>query len=146
MRKEMSSSSVFSSASRYQSAEGGTQSADVEALLANISCTSFPPPPASASTAAAQDAPSPCAPLAAEEDESTPRDYDLPVRSRIEITNDCKCGDNDKYEKVEGGGRVDCPPTPGVLDQTITLKSSVVGRTKHPHRSMCHTIHPNRPY
>ena len=40
--------------------------------------------------------------------------------------------DDDKDEKFTGGGRVDCPPTPGLLAQTGTLDPSVARRTKHP--------------
>ena len=40
--------------------------------------------------------------------------------------------DDDKDEKFTGGGRVDCPPTPGLLAQTGPLDPSVARRTKHP--------------
>ena len=52
-----------------------------------------------------QDAAPPPAPPFVKADESTPRDYDLPIPSRMTITDDYERDedDNDKYEKVEGG-------------------------------------------
>ena len=100
--------------------------------MAKIYRTSSSPPPTLESTKAAQDAPH--AHSAADADESAPRDYDLPVCSRMVIPEDYKRddGDDDKDEKFEGGGGVDSPPAPGRWAQTGTPDPSAVGNTKRP--------------
>ena len=49
----------------------------------------------------------------------------------MDITNNYE-RDDEKDDKAEGGGGVECPPTPVRLDQTSTLNPSVAGRTERP--------------
>ena len=65
--------------------------------------TSSLPPPSSASTEDAQETPPLYAPLARKSDDSTPRDYNLPIPSQMAIPDDYERdnNDNNKYEKFK---------------------------------------------